>query len=113
MHKNLLAISALLLVAVAMPATAIDKGDPARGEELSSTCASCHSASGNSTNPQFPRLAGQYADYMVKALQEYKSGQRKNAIMNGIAAGLSKRDMEDLAAYFSRQRGDLYQVEAY
>ena len=52
-----------------------------------------------------PILAGQYADYIVRALKDYKSGDRQNAIMNGIAAGLSEKDMEDLAAYFSSQSG--------
>ena len=53
----------------------------------------------------FPRLAGQHYDYLVKALSDYKAGERKNAIMAPQATNLSKRDIEDLAAYFSQQQG--------
>lgn len=93
---------------LALEARAIDKGDPQRGQQLSATCAACHGADGNSPVPQFPRIAGQYADYMVHTLKAYKSGERKNPIMAGITAGLSEQDMQDLAAYYSRQQGDLY-----
>ena len=53
----------------------------------------------------FPQLAGQHADYLVKAMKDYKSGARKNAIMAPQAANLSLRDIEDLAEYFSSQPG--------
>ena len=55
-----------------------------------------------------PILAGQYPDYLVQVLGDYKSGKRKNAIMNGMAAGLSHEDMEDLAAWFSIQPSELF-----
>lgn len=80
-------------------------GDAAAGKQKSAVCAACHGADGNSTSPEFPRLAGQHPDYLLKALTDYKSGARKNAIMNGFAASLSSQDMQDLAAYFSRQKG--------
>lgn len=80
-------------------------GNPAAGKEKSKSCAACHGADGNSANGEFPRLAGQHYDYLLRTLQEYKSGERKNAIMNGIAASLSTRDMQDLAAFYSRQQG--------
>lgn len=86
-------------------------GDPATGKEKSTTCQTCHGKDGNSSDAQFPRLAGQYADYMVKALQDYKSGQRKNPLMNGIAANLSPQDQADLAAYFSSQKEGLSVVK--
>jgi cytochrome c553 len=88
-----------------IPLSASAGGDPAAGKQKSQVCQSCHGADGNSTNSQFPRLAGQYPDYIVQALSEYKSGQRKNPIMSGFAANLSERDMEDIASYFSGQRG--------
>jgi len=91
--------------AVLIPLSASASGNPAAGKQKSQVCQSCHGADGNSTNPQFPRLAGQYPDYIVQALSEYKSGQRKNPIMSGFAANLSKRDMEDIASYFSSQEG--------
>lgn len=80
-------------------------GNAERGKQKSQACIACHAEDGNSTNPQFPRLAGQHADYLVKALRDYKSGERKNAIMAPFAANLSPQDMEDLAAYFAQQRG--------
>ena len=79
--------------------------NPAAGKEKSKTCAACHGPDGNSTAPDFPRLAGQHYDYLVKALSDYKTGERKNAIMAPQAANLSKRDIEDLAAFYSRQPG--------
>jgi cytochrome c553 len=80
-------------------------GNPAAGQAKSKTCVACHGADGNSASSEFPRLAGQQADYLVKALKDYKSGLRKNAIMAPQAANLSVRDMEDLAAFYSRQQG--------
>jgi cytochrome c553 len=79
--------------------------NPAAGKEKSKTCAACHGPDGNSAVADFPRLAGQHYDYLVKALSDYKSGERKNAIMAPLAASLSKRDIEDLAAFYSRQQG--------
>ena len=68
--------------------------------------AACHGADGNTTqSPDIPKLAGQKADYLVRALQGYKNGARKNPIMAPMGAYLSQRDMEDLAAYFSQQSG--------
>jgi cytochrome c553 len=83
---------------------ALAAGDPTAGKAKSTTCAACHNADGNSAVAQYPKLAGQSADYLVKQLQEYKSGARVNAIMVGMVAPLSPQDMEDLAAYFSSQQ---------
>jgi len=80
-------------------------GDPAAGKEKSVTCAACHGADGNAPTPTFPSLAGQYADYLLKALKEYKSGKRNNPIMAGQVAALTDVDMENLAAYFAEQKG--------
>jgi len=80
-------------------------GDAAAGKTKSKTCAACHGPDGNSGSPAFPKIAGQHYDYLVKALKRYKSGERKNAIMSPQAANLSRRDIEDLAAYFSQQKG--------
>jgi cytochrome c553 len=79
--------------------------NPAAGKEKSKTCAACHGPDGNSVAPDFPRLAGQNFDYLVKALSEYKAGERKNAIMAPLAGALSQRDIEDLASFYSRQPG--------
>lgn len=87
---------------LALPAQA---GNADTGKQKSQVCASCHGADGNSATPDFPRLAGQNADYLVAAMKQYKSDERKNPIMKGFVANLSDSDMEDLAAYFSQQKG--------
>ena len=72
-------------------------------------CASCHGADGaKPVAPENPILAGQYGDYIVKALSDYKSGKRKSAVMSGVAAELSKQEIEDLAAWFSSQKSNLH-----
>jgi cytochrome c553 len=70
-------------------------------------CASCHGADGNSPAPAFPKIGGQYRTYLEKALNDYKSGNRKDPIMAGMAAGLSKADIENLAFYYSSLPGAL------
>ena len=70
-------------------------------------CSACHGVDGNSTDVNNPRLAGQHPDYLAKALRDYKSGDRNNAIMKGFAATLSKKDIENVAAYFSAQKSVL------
>lgn len=82
-------------------------GDVAAGKKLSETCVACHGADGKSpVDPSYPKLAGQYADYLEKALIDYHTGARKNAIMGGIAKPLSRADMRNLAAYFASLPGD-------
>lgn len=110
MNKTIITLTALCLGLVSLQAAAIKKGDAARGAERSQTCVACHGPTGDSPTPAFPRIAGQHADYMVKVLKDYKSGARQNAIMAGIVADLSERDMQDLAAFFAQQQGGLYQV---
>jgi len=95
-------MTALALAALCSSALA---GDPAAGKEKSAVCAACHGADGVSPVPDFPKLAGQHEDYLLRALKDYKLGNRKNPIMGGQVANLSETDMEDLAAYFSSQQG--------
>jgi len=98
----------LALAALTFAGTALAAGNVENGQRKSQTCAACHGVDGNKTiDPQYPRIAGQYADYLAKSMQDYKSGVRKNPIMAGIVAPLSKEDIEDLAAYFAAQKGDL------
>ena len=80
-------------------------GDVEAGKTKSAMCAACHGADGNSAAPNFPKLAGQHADYVAKQLSEFKSGQRKDATMNGMAAALSEQDMADLGAFYAAQKG--------
>ncbi|HEY6239532.1 MAG TPA: cytochrome c [Burkholderiales bacterium] len=98
----------LLAVALAtvFSAQAFAAGDAASGKQKSQTCAACHGPDGNTpTGPDFPRLAGQHYDYLLKSLRDYKSGARKNPIMGAQVGSLNSQDMADLAAYFSSQKG--------
>jgi cytochrome c553 len=72
-------------------------------------CAACHGDDGNGTAnfPDYPKLAGQHADYLLKAMRDYKSGARKNAIMAPMMQPLSVNEMRDLAAFFASQSGTL------
>ncbi|HET7843530.1 MAG TPA: cytochrome c [Xanthomonadales bacterium] len=100
-----LALGALFLSATA---TAAPAGDVERGKQKSQPCAACHGADGNKTlDGQYPRIAGQYADYLAHSLKDYRSGARKNAIMAGFAKTLSDQDIADLALYFQSLDGDL------
>jgi cytochrome c553 len=93
-----------VLAAVAAPAGAAESGDPAAGRQKNSMCAGCHGIPGYKTVfPEVylvPKLGGQFPAYIVKALQEYKAGNRSHPTMRAIAAGLSDKDMADLAAYY-------------
>ncbi len=97
--------SVLVLVGLSIVAAPAVAGNVEAGKQKSTVCAACHGADGNSTVPDFPRLAGQQPDYLAKALTDYKTGARKNAIMAPQAANLSGQDIADLAAFFSAQSG--------
>lgn len=81
------------------------EGDSAAGKKKTSMCAGCHGIGGYKTVfPEVyhvPKLGGQHAAYIVKALQEYKAGNRSHPTMRAIAAGLTDQDMADLAAYYA------------
>jgi cytochrome c553 len=96
---------AVLALAIAVSGPAAAAGDPVAGKAKSQVCAACHGPDGNSPTGDFPKLAGQKEDYLLAALTQYKSGKRKNPIMGGMGAPLSKQDMADLAAYFASQQG--------
>jgi cytochrome c553 len=104
---------ALTAIAFIIGCGAAHAGNPEAGKEKSRTCAACHAADGNSATPDFPRIAGQHYDYLIKAMNDYKSGKRKNPIMQPQAAPLSQRDIEDLAAYFSHQQGLVTRKNSY
>ena len=71
------------------------------------TCVACHGADGIGILPEYPNLAGQHDDYIENSLRGYRGGQRKNAVMAGMAAALSDQDIQELAAYYSSQRPGL------
>jgi cytochrome c553 len=100
-------VALMLALAVAAPAVAQDgapKGDAAAAKGKNSMCIGCHGVTGYRTAfpdvYQVPMIGGQSPAYIVKALQEYRSGERRHPSMQGIARGLSAQDMADLAAYY-------------
>jgi cytochrome c553 len=102
-RNNILAISLVLLVLCLPFATLEAAGNAKNGSKKAKPCQVCHGQNGKSTNPTYPMLAGQHAKYIVKQLKAFKAGQRKDPIMNKMAAGLNEQDMEDVAAFFSKK----------
>jgi len=84
--------------------------DPAAGKAIAEkVCAACHGAEGDKpVAPENPILAGQYPDYLAKALTDYKSGKRANPVMKAFASQLSKKDIDNVAAWFSSQHSILH-----
>jgi cytochrome c553 len=80
-------------------------GNAEAGREKAQVCQTCHGLDGKSVDPSYPNLAGQYESYLVKALADYRSGNRNNAIMQSFAVNLSNQDIEDLAAWYASQEG--------
>jgi len=79
-------------------------GDAAKGATIAKqVCMACHGADGNSMIPMYPKLAGQIPDYIAKQLANFKSGERKNAVMAPMAMNLSDEDMANLGAYYATQ----------
>lgn len=93
-----LTFGAALLGVAAAPAVA---GDPALGRKKALQCQTCHGMDGVSKLPEAPNLAGQVEGYLVKAMGDYKSGERKNDMMSLVAPTLKENDIADLAAYFA------------
>jgi cytochrome c553 len=95
-------IPAILVIAAALAAGPVAAGDIEAGKKKAQeVCAACHNMDGISTIADYPKLAGQYQDYLAKALRDYKTGLRTNPIMAGMAAGLTQKDIDDVSAYFA------------
>jgi cytochrome c553 len=90
-------------VAASEPAAtaAVKPGDATAGQAKAAVCGACHGLDGNSSDPQYPKLAGQSEQYIVHQLTSFKAGTRQNPIMLGMATPLSEQDMHDIGAYFS------------
>ena len=101
--KNLISL-AMLVVFAGVTGNAAAGGNSAAGKNKSAPCAACHGADGNSSAPNFPKIAGQDAQYLSKQLADFKAGARKDPLMAGMVAGLSKKDMDDLGAYYASQK---------
>ena len=95
-------LAAVLAAVAALAAGGTAAADIEAGKKKAQeVCAACHNMDGISTIADYPKLAGQYPEYMAKALRDYKSGARKNPIMAGMAAGLTQKDIDDVSAYFA------------
>lgn len=103
-------LAATALVSAMLPVAA-QAADLAAGKaKADQACAACHAKEGNWSapiDPSYPKLAGQHKDYLYQALLQYKDGRRKNGIMAGMAAALSKDEMNNLSAYFASLPGEL------
>jgi cytochrome c553 len=106
--KSFLTITVTLLVSLlfAHAHAASDSriaGDAEAGKTKSESCAACHGVDGNSSNPEWPKLAGQHENYLLRQLLYFHDGERMNDTMKGMVAGLSEEDSRDLAAYYASQ----------
>lgn len=109
-RKQTMSTTKLMLAAIAAGLTGTAcAADLEAGRKIGETqCAACHGKDGKSPiDPSYPKIAGQYPDYLAKALADYQTGARKNPIMGGIAKPLSKKDVQDLAAYYASLPGPL------
>lgn len=100
------ALRALGLAALLASAPAL--ADPPAAPEKAAVCAACHGADGKATQPIYPNLAGQHANYLEHALREYRDGVRRNAIMAAQVAGLTDAEIRQLAAYYAAQSSQVY-----
>jgi cytochrome c553 len=98
--KAVCIFAAAISIAAVCDAAPPPVGTAQAGAAKAALCQACHGATGNSSNPDWPSLAGLGADYIAEQLQSFKDGKRANPIMAPIAAPLSAQDMADLGAYF-------------
>jgi len=96
-----------LAVSITLASTSVSAaGNAEAGKAKATNCAGCHGVNGNSTNPAWPKLAGQHAGYIAKQLADFKAGKKRSeALMIAQVSNLSKQDIDDLGAYFAAQAG--------
>lgn len=105
--KRLLLLGLVFCAQSAFAENAADpfvNGNAEAGAAKAATCVACHGANGNSTNPEWPKLAGQSSKYIYEQLVAFKTQTRKQPIMMGQASALSDQEMRDVAAFFSQQK---------
>ena len=111
--KRFVLVALLLAAPTAWAQEVPGKADPFTGGNAeagagkAAVCGACHGPGGNSSNPEWPKLAGQHSAYLYEQLKVLKSKDRPSPVMNAQAASLSDQDMKDLAAYFSDQKPTL------
>lgn len=101
-------VSVYLAGAALKPGSSSVGTAPAKVTEL---CVACHGKDGVGVTPEYPSIGGQHADYLVQSLEQYKRGDRKNAIMPAFVANLKKEDFEAIARYYAAQRPPLETVK--
>ena len=112
--RMLLRATALVAtLAFAVSAAAAPTGNAAAGKKKAASCAACHGDGNKTVNDTYPKLAGQYPEYLSKAMHEYKSGKRSNAIMGGMAKPLSDQDIADLSAYYGSQKAEIHDLSGH
>ena len=109
MNKILMAI--LVTAGLMTSAHVTAAGNADAGKEKSASCAGCHGADGNSAVGNFPKLAGQGSKYLIKQINDIKSGARPVVEMTGILDGLSEQDITDIAAYYASQTSSIGQAK--
>ncbi len=102
----------VLLSALCLSASAFAEGSVEAGQAKTATCVACHGVDGNSVNPEWPSIAGQHSQYIVKQLKAFKSGARQNVLMSPMAVPLSDADIDDLAAYYASQTANGGEADA-
>ena len=98
------------LITVAMLAIAgnvVAGGDPVAGKKKAALCIGCHGVDGNSSNPDWPSLAGQHAEYLTKQINDFKSKARVDGTMNAMVGSLSDSDTANIAAFFASNKAKL------
>lgn len=103
----------LLALAFSTASQAAPTGNLAAGKAKAQACAACHGDGNKTLDGTYPKLAGQYPEYLSKALHEYKSGKRKNPIMGGQAQSLSEQDIANLSAYFGSLKPEVHDLSTH
>lgn len=105
MKKWLMTSAVGILSLLMVPSFAVELGDPFAGKAKAIDCMDCHGADGNSSEPSFPKLAGQVESYLVKQLIDFKSGARTSDLMTSVVEEMTEQDMADLAAFYAVNDG--------
>lgn len=110
-HAEATAHAATTSSSAGLPAGRVSTGEQlasAKGEATGQSCIDCHGTEGNSPiDATYPKLGGQYADYLAHSLQQYRSGDREHALMSSQAKSLTDQQIADLAAYFGSRESQL------
>jgi cytochrome c553 len=105
LQENFEMLRVLIGVLVAcLCASALAEGDAQKGKQHLTVCAACHGQDGNSPVGSFPSIAGQNSNYLIKQMQDIKSGERSSPLMTGLLDAFDDQDLADIAAYYEGQQ---------